>query len=272
MVVKQRADRAEDDLKANLHSLALTPNDEEMEDVTMPTPDEEASFRIEDVPLTLELPQRRFNAALAVGMDDKLYIYGGTYEKPGRVEMTLDDFHVIDLGRLDGARELWNRTATLALTDDIDSGDSTTDDDSDSDDNDNGDERTEGKSHETLQKKPQEEDMEVDNPDTLPAEEIATEAEPKEEGAAATTTTAFNSKYPQPFPFESLKSYYDRTAKEWLNLTQDRTKAARREAFVKAETYWWVCREEVREIEEQLEESGIKEVVVGQMDRKEKRR
>ena len=50
----------------------------------------------------------------------------------------------------------------------------------------------------------------------------------------------------------------------------ERSKAARREAFVKAEGYWWECGEEVREIES-TEESGV-EVVIAIADRKEKRR
>ena len=108
MTSKQKADRTEDELKANLHSLSLMTPDDDIQD--MPMEDEETSFKIEDIPITMDLPARRFNAALAVGMDDKLYIYGGTYENPGRGEMTIDDFHVIDLGKLDGVRELWNRT------------------------------------------------------------------------------------------------------------------------------------------------------------------
>src|ERR1700721_1058618 len=106
---KQRAGRAEDELKANLNALSLVlDNDIEMEDT--PEEEEETTFRQEDIPVSLELPQKRFNAALAVGLDDKLYIYGGTYEIPGRGEVTLDDFYVIDLGKLDGVRQLWNRT------------------------------------------------------------------------------------------------------------------------------------------------------------------
>jgi Domain of unknown function (DUF4110) len=253
VISKQRADRTEDELKANLHSLTLVAADEDL----IPEAEiqeEETTFRIEDIPLNMELPQRRFNAALAVGMDDKLYIYGGTYEKPGRGEVTLDDFHVIDLGRLDGIRELWNRTSAL--------GDESSEDDSDDDEDDKIDE---DESTESQGEGGRAEDMEIDTPLSEPEP-------PLEAISIQESTTTFNPSYPQPFPFESLKSYYDRTTKDWLLLTSNKSKAGRREAFIKAEGYWWECREEIREIEEQMEESGVKEVVVGQIDRKDKRR
>lgn len=231
--------------------------------------EDEMSFKIEDIPMTLDLPQRRFNAALAVGMDDKLYIYGGTYEIPGRGEMTLDDFHVIDLGKLDGVRTLYNKT--IIPLDELVS--SSSDDDSASSSDDNAsqkDEKMEDLPPQLQTPLPQTK-MDLDIPsqtiDTIPATTTTADDESTE-----TSTTSFNPAFPQPLPFETLKAYYDRTAKEWLSFISERSKAARREAFVKAEGYWWECREEVREIEERMEESGVKEVVVASADRKEKRR
>jgi Domain of unknown function (DUF4110) len=262
---KQKADRAEDELKANLYSLTIAPDDAIQEsDVRKPLEEEEEdSFRMEDIPIKMELPARRFNAALAVGIDDKLYIYGGTYENPGRGEMTLDDFHVIDLGKLDGVRELWNRTTTKAGEDE----DSSTDDDNESDTDD--DQEMEDINDNENPVREQEEKMDIDIPSQ---ETVASGTAAVDTAATSEATTTFNPKYPQPLPFESLKSFYDRTAKEWILLNTDRSKAARREAFIKAEGYWWECREEIREIEERMEESGVKEVVAGQLDRKEKRR
>ena len=241
---------------------------------TRDSEEDETSFKIEDIPMTLDLPQRRFNAALAVGMDDKLYIYGGTYEISGRGEMTLDDFHVIDLGKLDGVRTLYNKTITpldelVSSSSSDDSASSSYDDDNDNDDNaSQKDEKMEDLLPQLQTSLPQTK-MGLDIPSQTTHTIPATTADDE---STETSTTSFNPAFPQPHPFETLKAYYDRTAKEWLSFISERSKAARREAFVKAEGYWWECREEVREIEERMEESGVKEVVVASADRKEKRR
>jgi hypothetical protein len=251
-VSKQKADRAEDELKANLHSLSLV-TDEEPE-IPEKVEDEETMFKIEDIPITMELPLTRFNAALAVGLDDKLYIYGGTYERPGSGELTLDDFHVIDLGRLDGVRALWDRKTI------VEESEGSEEDEDDEDDESMPDEE------ESAEPDVTEEMVDITPPpiETL-VQETASEATEE-------TTSSFNPSFPQPLPFESLKSFYDRTAKDWLVLMMDKSKAGRRDAFVKAEGYWWECREEIREMEERMEESGVKEVIAMQADRKEKRR
>jgi len=234
---------------------------------TRDSEEDETSFKIEDIPMTLDLPQRRFNAALAVGMDDKLYIYGGTYEIPGRGEMTLDDFHVIDLGKLDGVRTLYNKT--IIPLDELVS--SSSDDDSASSSDDNASQKDEKMEDlpPQLQIPLTQTKMDLDIPSQTTHTIPATSADDE---STETSTTSFNPAFPQPLPFETLKAYYDRTAKEWLSFISERSKAARREAFVKAEGYWWECREEIREIEERMEESGVKEVVVASADRKEKRR
>ena len=245
----------------------------------MPTEQEEqTSFKVEDIPITMELPSRRFNAALTVGMDDKLYIYGGTFENPGRGEMTLDDFHVIDLGKLDGVRELWNRTILkTGEEEETDDEEESSDSDNDSD----NDEKMEDIHNNgfTIQQEQEEEKMDID----IPTKETSFSTLEKAPTTGTTTTdpssaieenitSSFNSKYPAPLPFESIKAYYDRTNKEWISLIADGSKAGRREAFIKAEQYWWECREEIREIEERMEESGVKEVVSVQFDKREKRR
>jgi len=246
------------------------------ENTPMPDAQDETTFKIDDIPPTLDLPQRRFNAALAVGMDDKLYIYGGTYEIPGRGEMTLDDFHVIDLGKLDGVRTLYNNTVVPQIDDELVSSSSDDSDASDSDDASQTYQEMENlppppqllHSHQSPETK-----MGLDIQQTS-SFSIPTTATPADDESSETiaATTSFNPAFPQPLPFETLKAYYDRTAKEWLLFVSERSKAARREAFVKAEGYWWECREEVREIEERMEESGVKEVVVASAERKEKRR
>jgi N-acetylneuraminic acid mutarotase len=68
--------------------------------------DEEAN-PVREMPVSMEPPHVRFNAQLAV-QDDVLYIYGGTFEKGDR-EFTFDDLYAIDLGKLDGCKEIHNR-------------------------------------------------------------------------------------------------------------------------------------------------------------------
>lgn len=69
-----------------------------------PEPDETP---VREMPVTMEPPHVRFNAQLAV-QDDVLYIYGGTFEKGDR-EFTFDDLYAIDLSKLDGCKEMFNR-------------------------------------------------------------------------------------------------------------------------------------------------------------------
>jgi len=71
-----------------------------------PTEEEEAKPSRE-MPVSMEYPHPRFNALLAV-QDDVLYIYGGTFEKGDR-EFTFDDLYAIDLGKMDGCKEVFSR-------------------------------------------------------------------------------------------------------------------------------------------------------------------
>lgn len=69
--------------------------------------EEEAAAVVRQKPVSMELPHVRFNSLLAV-QGDVLYIYGGTYEKDDR-EFTFDDMHAVDLGKLDGCKEVFSR-------------------------------------------------------------------------------------------------------------------------------------------------------------------
>jgi Domain of unknown function (DUF4110) len=263
-----RTDRAEDELKANLHALTLVPETDNTPETK--EEEEESTFKWDDIPLSLDLPTPRFNAALAVAMDDKLYVYGGTYEVPGRGEVTLDDFHVIDLGRLDGVRTLWNKTKIVEPVDE-DEEDDEIDEESESE----SDEQDSGEQMEDIVAGPSKptESMDLDLPTSQPSDdEAGGDATITSADSADVASSSFNPAYPAPLPFESLKAYYDRTAKEWILVVVDGSKAGRREAFARAEGYWWECREEIREIEERMEESGVREVVAVQAERKDKRR
>lgn len=63
--------------------------------------------KVREMPVSMEMPHPRFNAQLAV-QDDVLYIYGGTFEKGDR-EFTFDDMYAIDLGKMDGCKEIYSR-------------------------------------------------------------------------------------------------------------------------------------------------------------------
>ncbi|KAI9671593.1 MAG: hypothetical protein M1829_004598 [Trizodia sp. TS-e1964] len=77
-------------------------------------------------PLGFEMPHPRFNAQLAV-QDDVLFIFGGTYERGPR-EFTFDELWCIDLGKLDGIKQLYHR--------DVENWEGSDDDDEDNEDND----------------------------------------------------------------------------------------------------------------------------------------
>jgi len=69
------------------------------------------------MPVTMEPPHVRFNAQLAI-QDDVLYIYGGTFEKGDR-EFTFDDLYAIDLGKLDGCKEIFSRPVEDWIVSDV---------------------------------------------------------------------------------------------------------------------------------------------------------
>ena len=204
------------------------------------------------------MPHPRFNAQLAV-QGDVLYIQGGTYEH-GDHEFTFDDMYAIDLGKLDGVQEIYQRELENWQVDDSES-------ESDSDE-DEGFGSTD-------------EDMEEDIPSgvALPPTEIPkrsteiplaeqqmdeTEDEPPE--------TPISDTRPHPRPFESLREFFSRTSSSWQEVVlekvqsesdrvNDSIKELRKVAFDLAETKWWDSREEITAEEERQEEAGIGEVV-----------
>lgn len=101
-----------------------------------------------EMPVTMEPPHVRFNAQMAV-QDDVLYIYGGTFEKGDR-EFTFDDLYAIDLSKLDGCKEIFNRPvedwivsrhrAVLSVNVFADPGQESEDEDDDEDEDDEEDE------------------------------------------------------------------------------------------------------------------------------------
>ena len=87
-------------------------------------------------PVMWEMPHPRFNTQLTV-QDDTLYLFGGTFEQGDR-EYTFDEMWAIDLGKLDGVREVfkrelenWQGSEDEESEDDEDDEGSSTDDDED---------------------------------------------------------------------------------------------------------------------------------------------
>ncbi len=71
--------------------------------------EEEEGKPVKEMLVTLDPPHMRFNAQMTV-QGDMLYIYGGTYEKGDR-EFTFDDMYAINLDKLDGCKEIFQRPA-----------------------------------------------------------------------------------------------------------------------------------------------------------------
>lgn len=270
---RSRRGRGKADEEELLRNLALIESKGALDndgDVPMDSPtsrtgqdsDEDEAPPVEK-PVLYEMPHVRFNAHLAV-QDDGLYIYGGTFEK-GDKEFTFDELWTIDLGKMDGAKELYRREledwAGAESSDDEDD----EDEDEDMDDSSEEDEETEPKD------KPQ-------PPLTEPATKAdapppSSEEEEKEEVKPSSKDDGL----PYPRPFESLRDFYARTTNEWQNVaiaasqigvSQSAAAAAIRSAkeikkgaFDRAETRWWDVREEVQALEDEMEEGGVGEVV-----------
>ena len=211
-------------------------------------PDQEKA--IEEKPrhiLSIAMPQPRFNASLAI-LDDTLFIYGGTYEKGDR-EYILDSLYSIDLGRLDGVRTIYDKTdESLWIDSDEEDEDEEWEDDNDSDDED-------------------EADNEEVNP--LNMDNIDVPADDETSNDVTVTADLQSSIYPPPDPFETLKHYYERCSPRFIEVqlqqsaTPSRGKELRRDVFAVVEEHYWSMREEIRNLEEQLEESGVGDIVVG---------
>jgi len=219
--------------------------------------DDEETERIEKL-VQWEMPHPRFNAQLTV-QEDVLYIYGGTFEKDDR-EYTFDEMWAIDLGKLDGCKEIFRREIADWQGSE------------DEDESDEEDESSDGIEDELL-----EESFERSTPANSLA--LASTEEPEQPEAAniepenlTTTNDQREDQRPHPRPFEALREFFVRTANEWqatllewLKYQRDidnlSTKELRKMAFEFAERKWWDCREEIQALEDEQEAAGIGEVV-----------
>jgi hypothetical protein len=257
---KSRRGRGKADEEELLRNLAMIEGKGNVEDVAENAAaanesdsDKEDATKIEK-PILWEFPHPRFNAQLAV-QDDTCFIYGGTFEKGDR-EYTFDELWSLDLGKMDGVREIFKREIEDWQ------GDESEDDEDDEDDDEEDDEEEGGSDDEAA---------------STPATSVAPSeaaAEVEETETEEKTTSAQSDGLPYPRPFESLRDFFVRTGVEWQEIVlhamkfrrldeiaERSVKEVRKTAFARAETRWWDVREEVQALEDEQEAAGIQEVV-----------
>lgn len=261
-VVQRNRDRGkidEEELLRNLAALEAKGSITGAEDVEMPLANLKEETNGPDkreLPVRFEMPHSRFNAQLAV-QDDTLFIFGGTFERDD-LEFTFSDMYQIDLGKLDGVREIFyeeptNWNAQPQVSDE--------------------DEEAEDEEMEISNEESEDEDaMSMDALSNVPTQ-TPSEPETLVEAETEVGTSAKEDTRPYPRPFESLREFYARTSEDWQKLVLETSivkaapssdqsvKEIRKKAFDQAEERWWDCREEIRDLEDQQEAAGIGEVV-----------
>ncbi|KAK6442894.1 Kelch repeat-containing protein 3 [Oleoguttula sp. CCFEE 5521] len=226
------------------------------------TADADEEVKAIEKPTLWEFPHPRFNAQLAV-LDDTLFIYGGTFEKGDR-EFTFDELWSIDLGKLDGVREVFKREIADWQGDESSDSEEDDEDDSEYDEDDDEGVAVDGTATPAT--------TEGDDGGVPLPPIVGAEAE--EEESTPTPVSSQSDGLPYPRPFENLRAFFERTSHEWQELvllakkyerTEDiaerSVKEIRATAFKKAEGRWWDVREEVQILEDEQEAAGVGEVV-----------
>lgn len=276
-----RGQANEEELLRNLAALETGKSIADADKMAIDTPivDDKVSDRIIK-PMALEFPHARFGAQLAV-QEDVLFIYGGTFEKNDR-EYTFDEMYAVDLGKLDGVKEIFRREPANWLgSDDEDSEDEDISDDEDDEDEDEEAEDDEG---DTVMSTTAEKSkyQESSRKSKSQSKDVASETDvmvstalpliPDEE-IESTSTTTVEDHLPHPRPFESRRDFFQRTTNEWQEalMTKLRWKGIQPEslavkeiktkAFEMSEEKWWDCREEITVLEDEQDEAGIGEVI-----------
>ena len=214
-----------------------------------------------------DMPHPRFNAVLTV-QDDVLYMFGGTFEKADR-EFTFDEMWAIDLGKLDGVREIFRRELEdwQGSEDEEDSEEDEDEEEEESEYEDDGSSvaasTTASTAATSVTATPMTPLTEVSTGDAAGVDEVAADEE---------ALSSLEDALPHPRPFESLRDFYARTSVQWQEVivgelsgssaNEAKTvKEVRKSAFERAEEKWWDCREEIRSLEDEQLEAGIGEVV-----------
>ncbi|KAI1804161.1 galactose oxidase [Daldinia bambusicola] len=242
---------------------------------------EEPEKPVREMPVSMEFPHPRFNAQLAV-QDDILYIYGGTYEAKDR-EFTLDDLYAIDLGKMDGCKQIFKREDDNWVGSDDEEDDEEDDEDDEEDEDEEGDDEMFDEEPETLtspskRKKKQLDEVSIADTESTAGSSVwdnVSEADTvvTTVSEADATATTVDDGLPHPRPFESRRDFFVRTSNEWqeILMTSLRWKGIQPEtltikeiktkAFELSEEKWWDCREEITALEDEQEAAGIGEVV-----------
>jgi N-acetylneuraminic acid mutarotase len=253
------------------------PDDSDSDSDASTSSDGKRTAKVEK-PIHWEFPHPRFNAQLAV-QDDTLYIYGGTYEKGDR-EFTFDELWAVDLGKLDGVKEIFRREledwqGSEDEDDDDDDDDEDEDDDDGYEDEDEDDQENSERNHATTASTPATSVSAATTTDEGPPPPRAEEEEEEEEEEeGAKSKDDAEDTLPSPRPFESLRQFFSRTSQDWqavilTKMQYERDAAAnpssvkeiRKRAFDLAEARWWDAREEIAGLEEEQMEAGIGDVV-----------
>ncbi|RMZ80940.1 hypothetical protein DV737_g2781, partial [Chaetothyriales sp. CBS 132003] len=264
---RDRGKADEEELLRNLAALETKGSIGGADEVDIPTTQDDTMAEQEskrEYPVKFEMPHPRFNAQLTV-QEDTLYIFGGTFEKKD-VEITFADLYAVDLGKLDGVKELeyaepvnWNVTQE-------ESEDESDEDMSEGDDDDHVD-RSDA---DTNADSPRVATPSTPTTTAASLRPSASTAHTADEMETEETQAASSSSLPFPRAFESLREFFARTSNEWQSLllkqTPDATsegtlKELRKKAFSQAENRWWDAREEVMALEDEQEAAGIGEVV-----------
>ncbi|KAJ8502566.1 hypothetical protein ONZ45_g11637 [Pleurotus djamor] len=223
----------------------------------------------DDPILTTPLP--RYNAMLAV-LRNTLYIYGGIFEK-GSKEYTLDDFHSLQLDKLDRYVCLKKSDVVIAENDES----SSDDDDDEEDDDESDDDDDDFDDGVTLV----EEDHGKDDGDAkaealVVVEELPAEEEVVEEvqsdlriqatafmGVSKDTTRSAEDVISTPLPGETLAMFYARSREHWAQKALDgndsRGKELHRLGFSLAQNRYDEYKPILQEVEKILKEAGLDE-------------
>lgn len=185
--------------------------------------------------------------------------------------------YAIDLGKLDGVRQIFHREPENWLgSDDEDSEEEegSDEDEEDSSEDEEGDikMRDEKPLHSESTRKSKRKDKVITAGDEA-SEASSLPSTFDDTPDDATSGTPPDDNLPHPRPFESRRDFFQRTGNEWQEAlmaslrwkgVQPETlsvKEIKTRAFEMSEEKWWDCREEITALEDEQEAAGIGEVV-----------
>lgn len=275
-----RGQANEDELLRNLAALQTGKSLDYSDEIEIEKPKEvDTENELPAKEVLFEFPHPRFNAQLTV-QDDVLYIYGGTFEKGDR-EFTFDDMYAVDLGKLDGVKQIFRREpenwqgSEDGESEDDDDDDSEEDEDGESEDEDgDGDVKMDDAKPlhtESTRKSKRKDKLAADSASEAPSSPATAVFDDSPDTSASATPA--DDGLPHPRPFESRREFFQRCGNEWQEalMTSLRWKGIQPEtlsvkeiktrAFEMSEEKWWDCREEITALEDEQEAAGIGEVV-----------